>query len=144
MTDPNGHDPASSGDPRDRRREPRYPVDIEADYAADDTFLFANVTDISTLGIFLRTEAPLPKGTQLTLRFTLPVRAQLDVPRGDENLSTPEQPEPRAVLLVRGQVMWTSDGGEGGRPGMGVQFVEMDTATRSRILELVRAVAYLG
>jgi type IV pilus assembly protein PilZ len=142
MTHANGHDPTSGDDPRDRRREPRYAVDMEADYAADDTFLFANVTDISTLGIFLRADSPLPQGTELTLRFTLPVRASRDIPRDDEAVAA--NPAAREVLLVRGVVVWTSDGGEGGRPGMGVKFIDMDGPTRSRILELVRAVAYLG
>jgi type IV pilus assembly protein PilZ len=143
MTQSNGHDPASGGDPRDRRREPRYSVDMEADYAADDTFLFANVTDISTLGIFLRADSPLPTGTELTLRFTLPARSTRDIPRDDETAIAAGSAS-REVLLVRGVVVWTSDGGEGGRPGMGVKFIDVDGPTRSRILELVRAVAYLG
>jgi type IV pilus assembly protein PilZ len=47
-------------------------VDIEVDYKSADTFLFAYITDISAMGIFIRTNAPEPPGTLLNLSFTPP------------------------------------------------------------------------
>ena len=47
----------------ERRIHERVLVDLEVDYKADDTFLFAYITDISAMGIFIRTNAPEPPGT---------------------------------------------------------------------------------
>ena len=47
-------------------------VDIEVDYKADETFLFAYITDISAMGIFVRTNNPEPEGTRLNLCFRAP------------------------------------------------------------------------
>ena len=106
----------------DRRRSQRVKVEIEVDYRADDTFLFAYVTDISDMGIFVRTEDPLDPGARLTLRFS------------------PKDEEP---LEVEGEVRWKSDGSDGSNKGMGVQFLDLAASHRSRIMELVRAMAYL-
>ena len=38
----------------------------------EDTFLYACITNISAMGIFVRTDTPLPVGTRLTLRFAPP------------------------------------------------------------------------
>ena len=57
---------------RDRRQFERVLVDLEVDYRCEDTFLFAYITDISAMGIFIRTNAPEPPGTRLNLRFTPP------------------------------------------------------------------------
>ena len=56
----------------ERRESPRVPVDIRVDYKSEDTFLFASITNISEMGIFIETRTPLPKGTQLNLEFELP------------------------------------------------------------------------
>ena len=53
----------------ERRIHERITTDIEVDYRASDTFLFAYITDISAMGIFIRTDTPEPKGTRLNLRF---------------------------------------------------------------------------
>jgi type IV pilus assembly protein PilZ len=113
---------------RDRRASQRVPVCIEVDYRADDTFLFAYITDISAMGIFIRTLTPEPPGTRLTLRF---------VPPGGE------------ALELDGEVIWINppredDDGEPRNPGMGVQFVELDVERRDRIFHLVRTFAYLS
>src|SRR5882762_3188284 len=54
----------------DRRRAPRVLVDLEVDYALEDNYLFAYITDISATGIFVRTTTPEPPGTHLNLRFS--------------------------------------------------------------------------
>jgi type IV pilus assembly protein PilZ len=119
---------------RERRAHERIRVLIEVDYKADDTFLFAYITDISAMGIFVRTTQPEPPGTHLSLRFT---------PPGDE--------EP---LECEGEVIWINplrdprDGfiivdDDGRNPGMGIQFADLSLDQRERILELVRTFAYL-
>ena len=70
----------------ERRQYQRILVDLEVDYRCEDTFLFAYITDLSALGIFVRTNNPEPAGTHLNLRFTLP---------GDER-----------PLELEGEVIW--------------------------------------
>jgi type IV pilus assembly protein PilZ len=111
----------------DRRTHERVTVDIEVDYRATDTFLFAYITDISAMGIFVRTETPEPRGTRLNLRF---------------RVSTGE------MMEVEGEVIWinppVTEDTEGRNPGMGVQFRELGAAQREEMLRLVKTFAYLN
>ena len=95
------------------------------DYASGDTFLFAYLANISEMGIFLRTEEPLPMGTALRLRFAPPDGAPLE---------------------LDGLVVWVNHvrpGGDNPNPGMGVRFVGLTSEQRERVVQLVRAIAYL-
>jgi len=58
--------PVSDGE---RRRAPRMLVDLEVDYASEENYLFAYITDISATGIFVRTTTPEQPGTHLNLRM---------------------------------------------------------------------------
>jgi type IV pilus assembly protein PilZ len=111
----------------DRRVHARITVDIEVDYKSADNFLFAYITDISAMGIFIRTNAPEPPGTRLNLRFT---------PKGG------------AQLNLEGRVMWVNPYRPGSydniNPGMGVQFIELNPQQREQIVNLVRTFAYLS
>ena len=102
-------------------------VDIEVDYKSADNFLFAYITDISAMGIFIRTNAPEPPGTRLNLRFT---------PAGGSQLN------------LEGRVMWVNPFRPGSydniNPGMGVQFLDLDAQQREQIVNLVRTFAYLS
>ena len=110
---------------RERREHQRVPVCLEVDYSCDDTFLFAYITDMSAMGIFIQTTTPKPPGTLLNLRFRTPDGARLD---------------------VEGRVIWINQphGPESINPGMGVQFVELTPAQRDQITSLVRTFAYLS
>jgi type IV pilus assembly protein PilZ len=111
-------------DPEDRREHPRFDVSIEVDCRSEDNFLFAYIQNISAMGIFIRSETPLPVGTWLDLRF-------------DHEGQT---------LTLRGQVVWVNPyrgNGENLNPGMGVHFAELTAETRDRVLDLVRAIAYI-
>ena len=101
------------------------PVCLEVDYRSDDTFLFAYITDMSAMGIFIQTMTPKPPGTLLNLRFRTPEGKRLD---------------------VRGRVIWINQphGADSINPGMGVQFVELTQSERERIMALVRTFAYLS
>jgi type IV pilus assembly protein PilZ len=112
---------------RDRRQWERVLVDMEVDYRSDDTFLFAYITDISQMGIFVRTVTPEPPGTRLNLRFCPP------------GLGT---------LVLEGVVIWINPYRPGDRenlnPGMGVQFVDLTREQRQQLKQLVRTFAYLS
>jgi uncharacterized protein (TIGR02266 family) len=129
--DPTGsgpHDAVSSD--ADRRRAPRVLVDLEVDYASEDNYLFAYITDISATGIFVRTTTPEQPGTHLNLRFT------------------PEPDRDRGPIEVEGEVIWINPFRPGApdnlHPGMGIRFVGLDDELRDRLLELIRRFAYLS
>jgi type IV pilus assembly protein PilZ len=111
---------------RDRRVHERVLVSFEVDYRCDDTFLFAYITDLSAMGIFVQTASPHPPGTMMNLRFRPAGGAQID---------------------VEGRVIWVNrprpDGAGAGNPGMGVQFVDLTPAQREQVLGLIRTFAYL-
>lgn len=110
----------------ERRRAPRVLVDLEVDYASEENYLFAYITDISATGIFVRTTTPEQPGTHLNLRF--------------KDLSGP--------IEVEGEVIWVNPYRPGApdnlHPGMGIRFVGLDDELRDRLLELIRRFAYLS
>jgi type IV pilus assembly protein PilZ len=112
----------------ERRQNPRVLVDIEVDYRSEETFLFAYITDISAMGIFVRTNAPEPPGTRLNLRF---------------RPTYSEEP-----IECEGEVIWINPYRPGDRenlnPGMGIKFVDLDPWSKDRIQELVKTFAYLS
>ena len=112
---------------RDRRQFERVLVDLEVDYRCEDTFLFAYITDISAMGIFVQTRSPEPAGTKLNMRFMVPGQNR--------------------PFELEGEVIWVNPYRPGDRenlnPGMGVRFHHTSPKTRSRLLEIVRAIAYL-
>jgi type IV pilus assembly protein PilZ len=112
---------------RDRRRFERVLVDLEVDYRCEDTFLFAYITDISAMGIFVQTRSPEPPGTRLNLRFTVPSLQR--------------------AFELEGEVIWINAYRPGDRdnlnPGMGIRFVDLQVADREKLTELVKTFAYL-
>ncbi len=110
---------------RERREHERVAMCLEVDYRCDDTFLFAYITDMSAMGIFIQTTAPKSPGTMLNLRFRTPDGKRLD---------------------VDGRVIWVNQphGKDSINPGMGVQFVDLTPPQRDQILGLVRTFAYLA
>lgn len=109
----------------DRRSADRFPVVWSVDCETEDTFLYAAITNISALGIFVRTDAPLAIGTTLRLRFAPAVSFC----------------EP---LVVDGRVQWINPDRPGcPNPGMGIRFVGLTMDDRERIVEIIRTIAYL-
>ncbi|MBA3394849.1 MAG: TIGR02266 family protein [Deltaproteobacteria bacterium] len=121
-------DSASISD-AERRRAPRVLIDLKVDYASEENYLFAYITDISATGIFVRTTTPEQPGTHLNLRFRLPA-------------------DPARQIEVEGEVIWVNPYRPGApdnlHPGMGIRFAGLDDDTRSRLLELIRRFAYLS
>ena len=114
----------------ERRGAPRVLVDLEVDYASEENYLFAYITDISATGIFVRTTTPEAPGTHLNLRFSSP-------DAGDAG-----------YLEVEGEVIWVNPYRPGKpdnlHPGMGIRFVGIDNELRDHLLELIRRFAYLS
>jgi type IV pilus assembly protein PilZ len=112
---------------RDRRQWERVLVDLEVDYRGEDTFLFAYITDISAMGIFVRTNSPEEPGTRLNLRFSPPGMQPVE---------------------CEGTVIWINPYRPGDRenlnPGMGIKFTDLTYDQREQIKELVRTFAYLS
>jgi type IV pilus assembly protein PilZ len=112
----------------ERRIAPRVLVDFEVDYAAEDNYMFAYITDISETGIFVRTTTPEEPGTHLNMRFRI------------------DDKSPQ--IAVEGTVIWVNPFRPGAadnlHPGMGIRFSDLDDELKDRLLELVRRFAYLS
>lgn len=109
----------------ERRNFDRYDVEWAVDCVASDTFLYASITNISEMGIFVRTSDPLRIGTKLRLTFA---------PPGGEGFE------------LEGCVAWVNrvkPDGENINPGMGVRFVNLQLDQRERLVEVIRTIAYL-
>ncbi len=112
-------------DGSDRRASGRFPVVWSVDCETEDTFLYAEITNISELGIFVRTLEPLAVGTELTLRFS------------PTNVRTGE-------FVLDGTVQWINPPRPGcPNPGMGVHFRQLSPDDRERIVEVIRTISYL-
>lgn len=114
----------------DRRLAERVLMDLEVDYSSDETFLFsntANITNLSSMGIFVETRTPSPVGAHLNLRFTPP------------NVNKP--------IVVEGEVVWVNPYRPGDpdnrNPGMGISLVNLTLDQRQILVDLVRCIAYL-
>ncbi len=111
----------------DRRQAQRVLTHLEVDCRCEDHFLFAYITDLSTLGIFIRTDTPEGPGTRLNLRFRVPGAAQ--------------------PLDVEGEVIWVNHRRPGDltsiNPGMGVQFVDLPREHRAQLRRLIKTICIL-
>jgi uncharacterized protein (TIGR02266 family) len=112
----------------ERRLSERVLVDCEVDFGSDETFLFAQAMNLSTLGIFLQSREPEVVGTRLNLRFNL-------------------SPQERS-LCVEGVVRWINPYRPGDfnniNPGMGIEFTSLTDAQRDQVLHLIQRIAYLA
>lgn len=123
MADEGRTDDGSGG--VERRTYERFDAELSVDWASGESFLFSYITNISEMGIFIRSEDPPPVGTALRLRFSID---------GEE------------PLALDGTVVWINPlrpSGDNPNPGMGVRFTELSSDQRERVVDLVRTVAYL-
>jgi type IV pilus assembly protein PilZ len=110
----------------DRRSAERIEVVWSVDCETDDTFLYASITNISELGIFVATDNPLQVGTRLTLRFC--------------------PPGAKEAFVLSGMVQWVNPLkvlAENLNPGMGVRFLELSADDRERIVDAIHTIAYV-
>jgi type IV pilus assembly protein PilZ len=116
----------SEAPPSDRRSADRIDVTWSVDCETEDTFLYANITNISEVGIFVRTDEPLEVGTRLTLKFA---------PPGSHD-----------ALVLTGQVAWVNPIrmlASNPNPGMGIRFIDLTQESRERLIDAVRTIAYV-
>jgi type IV pilus assembly protein PilZ len=114
------HAPAGS-----RRAEERLEVSWAVDCASDDTFLYAYITNVSSLGLFVRTEHPLAIGTRVQLTFA---------------------PDGCVPFELRGEVAWINPhrpNGQNPNPGMGVRFIDLCLDDRERLVDAIHTIAYV-
>ena len=116
-------DSSSGRDSHERRLHKRHKLKIDVNYRRGETYLFSQSENLSELGIFLVSNDPLARGTELELRFS--------------------PPEGGAPIEVTGEVVWIEMGGHGKAPGMGIRFLSPSTEVRDRIKALIRTIAYL-
>jgi type IV pilus assembly protein PilZ len=113
-------------DPGERRSSERIDVLWSVDCETEDTFLYAAITNISAMGIFVRTTEPLAVGTVVTLRFAPPHRDD--------------------AFVLGGVVQWVNrvrPRDDNPNPGMGIRFSNLSLDDRERIVEVIRTIAYL-
>ncbi|WP_437303657.1 TIGR02266 family protein [Sorangium sp. So ce388] len=113
-------------DSLNRRSSERLDVTWLVDCETDDTFLYASITNISEMGIFVRTTQPLSIGTRLTLRFA---------PPGADG-----------SYVLEGTVQWINEVRplhDNPNPGMGIRFVDLTPDDRERIVDTIRTIAYI-
>lgn len=110
----------------ERRSADRFAVTWSVDCETEDTFLYASITNISEMGIFVRTEKPLAVGTRLVLRFAPPSAAEPFVLTGIVQWINPVRPL-----------------GDNVNPGMGIRFESLTLDDRERIVEAIRTIAYV-
>jgi type IV pilus assembly protein PilZ len=118
---PSERPPASN-----RRSSERIDVTWSVDCETEDTFLYANITNISEMGIFVRTQEPLEVGTRLTLKFSPPNASE--------------------AFVATGQVQWVNAVrmlADNPNPGMGIRFVNLNDEERERLVEMVHTIAYI-
>ncbi len=116
----------SAPDSLNRRSSERLDVTWLVDCETEETFLYASITNISEMGIFVRTTQPLSIGTRLTLRFS---------PPGAEG-----------SYVLEGTVQWINEVRplhDNPNPGMGIRFVDLTPDARERIVDTIRTIAYI-
>lgn len=115
---------SADADDANRRSGERFGVMWVVDCETDDTFLYAKITNVSELGIFVRTTSPLAVGTAMRLRFA-PSTGQ-------------------APFDLEGQVQWINPARPScPNPGMGIRFSAITIDDRERLVDVIRTIAYL-
>lgn len=106
-----------------RRKEDRVPIELRVEYRRLNTFLADYTRNISKGGTFIRTDKPLPIGTEFVFSLLVPGFA-----------------EPLALI---GKVVWCvadKDATSANPSGMGIEFQYRDEGERERTDAVVRSV----
>jgi type IV pilus assembly protein PilZ len=103
------------------RSHSRKPIELKVEYKRMNAFFADYTRNISHGGTFIKTDKPLPIGTEFVFKLQIP------------NLEEP--------LSIQGQVRWIIQPGEETEeeqdPGMGIRFVYREGAERATIEALV-------
>lgn len=103
---------------QDRREHPRLPLELLVQFRLPsmDEFMREYASNISVGGMFIRTGTPHPEGSRVYLQFRLEDGSK--------------------IIEGLGQVVHVNPP-EANNPGMGVEFINLDDASRAFIEELV-------
>ena len=99
----------------DQRNHPRAPIELKVEYKKLNTFFADYTKNISKGGTFIKTERPLPVGTEFLFKLSLPKRNE--------------------PFELKGSVVWTNQASEMQNPeveemGMGIRFIYRDPKER--------------
>ncbi|MFT3707672.1 MAG: PilZ domain-containing protein [Archangium sp.] len=109
----------AANDDKDKRKEQRIPVDLWIEAEREGELYYQRAGNLSVGGAFFVQTIPLPVGTRVSLKFTLP---------GDTH-----------EIVCDGDIVSAKE------LGMGVQFVNMQDADRARLEKIIdRVVAQLA
>ncbi len=91
------------------------PIELGVEYKKLNTFFADYAKNISKGGTFIKTDRPLPVGTEFLFKLTIPKR---DMP-----------------FEIRGEVIWINEDGNVSHPeveemGMGIRYIYSDDAQR--------------
>lgn len=100
-----------------RRGHARKPIELKVEYKRLNAFFADYTRNISNGGTFIKTDKPLPIGTEFVFK--------LQVPKLDEPLS------------IEGQVRWINEAGGEEQAGMGIGFIYREESERTVIESLV-------
>jgi uncharacterized protein (TIGR02266 family) len=100
------------------RRHPRIPSRLRCWCEGQNITVYARIGNLSEGGLFLRTSTPLEQGSRATLRFGIEVPVE-----------------------ARARVVWSRVEGQGGPPGMGLQFEAVDDLALQGIKQVLDAEA---
>jgi len=106
-----------------RRQADRAPIELRVEYRRLNMFFADYTRNISKGGTFIRTEKPLPIGTEFVFSLVVPGFAE--------------------PLTLVGKVIWCvceTDATEANPAGMGIEFQYRDEGERGRIDAVVRKV----
>jgi uncharacterized protein (TIGR02266 family) len=106
----------------EQRRSPRFDVVLKVRYETREDFQEALLHSLSQVGLYLATDAPFDVGYQFGIEIILP--------------------ESRGTIEGKCRVVWVNQIEVKHYPkGMGVEFIEMDTESKSRLEEYLGEIA---
>ena len=100
---------------KEKRRELRVPVDLWIEATLGEEVYFQRASNLSVGGAYFTQTIPLPLGTRVGLKFTLP---------GDSH-----------EIACQGEIVTAKE------LGMGVHFLELNAADRGRVEALIASLA---
>ena len=106
----------------ERREHIRAPIELKVEYKKMNTFFADYTKNISKGGTFIKTDKPLPMGTEFLFRLIIP------------KIENPVE--------IRGEVIWINEEGNVARPevkemGMGIRFIYRDDGQRDGFESMV-------
>jgi type IV pilus assembly protein PilZ len=107
-------------------RTRRIPVHLAITRSTLGTFLDSEIMNLSKGGVFIRTDLPLPPGSEIDFEFTLPNSNKVVRAEG-------------VVVWSRKRALKSSAYLPDHPPGMGVQFRKLDTSDIEAILDEIES-----